>query len=326
MTMPAISRTWSITANNRIVYSSLVGVMGSYLFAVKQFLITQGSFTVKGSSNGSTAGMDGVDRWLSSANAQTRGANSVAAQSWIVLTDGNGVDILLTYQGASDDISRFSVSFSGAFTGSTTAQPTAADEQVLNSATSTINSSTVFDRVWFGWIDSTKKNFRVAIAMQGSWTGRMWGVELASSTVTGTNTSWSPAVWGFSWPVTPSVFGNNTVIGQAKPLALNVLRQVSAQLGIEQLGGSGTHTTIAAAKAELHGANGYIVIPLSLGSSTANARGKLGNLVDWWGCRASGGNDGDLYDSKRFIGMAGLHGNVGGMLWPWDGATIPKVY
>lgn len=146
-----VTKTWTVTPNIRNTFVSLVDTMGWWLYQNKFAMKTAG-WTVKFSSDGVTgpsgAG-DTTDRWASAANCQVRATIAAAAQSWIVLVNADGVQMLFTYQGASADIARISMSQGGLFTlaGTTTQQPTATDECVFLSATSIITATASADRV-----------------------------------------------------------------------------------------------------------------------------------------------------------------------------------
>jgi len=332
MAMPAKQKTWTVSANNRIPFVTLNDTMSKYLFGVKEFLKTNG-YTIAGSSNGTTGGTpgtpDGVDRWITSANVTTQGANAASAQSWVILTDGNGVQILLTYQGAAAQNARFSFSPGALFVVAATSQnqPTATDEQVFSPATNdVINSTGSLDRSWFGWVDSQSKLCRFAIARNQVFVGQLWGVELVASVVAGAGTTWSPAVWGFALPANSDTWAGGSVVGLARPTVSSSSVNVSAKWAVEQFGNSSTDTSIHNSKAEMQGALGFPVVPIGIGSTTAGGQGKLGNLYDFWYGRGSGGSDGDVYQNKQYVGVAGFRGNTGSLIWPWDGATTPVLY
>ena len=89
----ALSRTWYVDANIAIADGSTAALTArSILWGFKSLLKgnigtnTQGLWTVEGSSDGTNAGMDGVDRWLNTFDATkiVRAAAGVA-HSWIVL-------------------------------------------------------------------------------------------------------------------------------------------------------------------------------------------------------------------------------------------------
>lgn len=324
MTLPTVQKTWAFSASNRITYVSLNDTAASYMFGVKAFLKTAG-YTVKGSCDGTTGAMDAVDRWATKANATTRGAAAGNAQSWVVLTDGSGVDILIAYMGSVDD--RFLVSFSpsGVFAaaGTPNQQPTATDQQNFIPGTATmVGTATSGDRVWHAMVDSQNKMFRVMIASAGSFVGLTWGVEIISSRVTG-GVSFTPPVWGFSWLPTQltaaagtgfgSTYAVNSRGGLAKANGINL----NCEGGLEYFGGAPNNW--GNVKTELQGATGYPIFPLSIGSETAGAQGPLGDLFDWWLGRTSSVSHGDVYGSNQFVCVGP------GVFWPWTGVSPPTM-
>jgi hypothetical protein len=146
-TLPNLAKTWQFDVNQEIPWQGTTARMGAQiLFLLKESLraFVLAPWTVKGSSNGVTAGMDTVDRWLSRSNI-TWAADGVA-RSWIVLQQtgligvGNppttGFQVLLdcsTTVSSAGVSCRSLISPTGSFTGgSTTARPTAVDEQAVN--------------------------------------------------------------------------------------------------------------------------------------------------------------------------------------------------
>ncbi len=332
MSTPILKKSWTISANNRISFVSLNDTMSKYLFGVKEFLKTHG-YTVRGSSNGSTASpantlvSDGVDRWTTAANVTTRGAASANAQSWTVLRDATGVDILLAYQGATDDVARISFSVGQLFTTQATGtfQPTATDEAVMLSALTLINATTSADRVWFGWVDNQSKLCRFAVARSGVFTGQLWGVERLFSIVNLSGllgVTWVPTTFGFGFSPGAGVLNTGTTMGIARTTGASTVQNAAVTLGVEQLQAS--NTVFTQTKVELQGGFAYSLFPLSVGSTTSNTRGKLGNLTDWWLGRTSGSADGDMYNEKRLI-CAGNIAGASSLAWPWDGSTSPVL-
>lgn len=327
MGLPKIRKIWTISANNRITFVTLNDTMSKYLFGIKVFLKANG-YLVKGSSNGTTGAMDAVDRWVTSANVTTQGAGSGSAQSWIVLTDGNGVDILMTYQGATADVARLSFSPGALFVASGTPQnqPTATDEVVFSSAITLINNTASADRIWFGWVDSKSQLCRFAIARSGVFVASNWGVERVFSVVGGGGAAlWNPPVWGFAIPFNQQALINGSLIGGARPTVASVAANVTVGLGMEYLINSAA--IFGSIKPELQGAEGYPIYPLTIATNNVvGNRGKLGNLFDWWQGRTSGAVDGDLYGTFQLLGLTGIDGvNNGSLLWPWDGVTAPVL-
>jgi hypothetical protein len=327
--LPSITKTWTISSNNRITWVSTQNSTNYYLFGMKAFLKANG-YTVKGSSNGTTAAMDGVDRWTTVADASTRGSDSVHAQSWIVLQDSNPIDILLTNQGgvgSGTAVAGYSPTQSFVLAGTATFQPTATDQVIPTGSISV--SNTTLDMIWNGWVDSTKKLCRFNMASNGGWNGRHWGIELVDSVVVGPPAVFSPAVWIFG--VSSNVIPNGSSCGNARCFVASVPPNTNTAalcfFGMEWFGlSSQAFTTV---QPELQGGTGYPVFPLSIAMQSASDglghfvgfNGKLARLFDWWAGRSNAAY-GDTYGSKTFIAIDGVQGafTAGGM-WPWDGST-----
>lgn len=151
MTYPQLSQNWTITPNVRNAYTTLVNMAGWWAYENKTAMLAAG-WTVVFTSDGTTGptnSLDTTDRITSAATFATRATGATAAQSWYVLQNSDSLQILVTYQGASDDIIRISYSPGALFTlGSpTTYQPTASDEIIVSAATSIVNATTSLDRV-----------------------------------------------------------------------------------------------------------------------------------------------------------------------------------
>jgi hypothetical protein len=300
------------------------------LFQVKTFLETNG-YVVRGSSDGVTAGMDGpgTDRWVTAANAGTRGTVAAAVQSWIILRDASGVDILLTYQGAGvsptgDDLGRLSFSAGQLFVlaGTPTHQPTATDERVFVANTvSLIGSTASGDRLWNGWVDSTSKLCRFAVIRNQIIVGTTWGVEEVDSAVTAPST-WTPAVWGFSLVSNGTPLPSGTTIGQAKPTVGGSPTIPFCLLGSENW--SSNYQGPTDQRPELqNGGGSWPLFPMVIGTNTIGTAGKLGNLYDWWRGRTQGALLGDMYGDAEFIHIVGVMGTSTAPtgIWPWDGVS-----
>jgi hypothetical protein len=151
MAYPQLFKDWTITPNVRQAYTSLNGVLGWYAYQNKTSMLAAG-WTVKFTSDGATGPVDSLDttdRITSAANFNVRATVAGAAQSWYVLQNVDGTQMLFTYQGATDDIMRISYSPGGLFTlaVTTTHQPTATDEIIITAATTVIDAGTSLDRV-----------------------------------------------------------------------------------------------------------------------------------------------------------------------------------
>jgi len=151
MTFPQLQKNWTVSPNVRQAFTTLVGVSGWYAYENKTRMLAVG-WTVKFTSNGTTgpsgAG-DTTDRITSAATFATRATIAGAAQSWYVLQNADGTQMLFAYQGASDDIMRISYSPGALFTldGTTRFQPTATDEIIISAATTVIDPTASLDRV-----------------------------------------------------------------------------------------------------------------------------------------------------------------------------------
>ncbi len=91
-------------------------------------------WVVAGGSDGVTAGMDAVDRWLTSGDiiwSDNPDYEAVVAHSWIVLENVAGLQLLIELVGEQDAQARFILSKEGFAGGSVTARPTATDEAVF---------------------------------------------------------------------------------------------------------------------------------------------------------------------------------------------------
>lgn len=172
MTAIQLTKTWAINPNVRNSFTSLVDMAGWFIFENHAWLRSHG-WTVKYTCDGTTgptSGADHTDRLSSKTNAQTRGANATTAQSFTVLTSSDGVDLLITYQGATDDVIRISYSAGGLFTpaGTSNQQPTATDEVTISVGNSVINATTSADRVMSIWSTADGRAWSCALYRLGT--------------------------------------------------------------------------------------------------------------------------------------------------------------
>jgi hypothetical protein len=345
MALPTLTKTWVISPNNRIVFVTLLDTMQKYLFQVKAFLKANG-FTVKGSASAGVGAMDAVDRWTTSADVTPRATVAAASQAWVVLTSsGSGIDVLMTFQGSADHICRMSLSPSGNFVAAGTPQnqPTATDEIVEhNSTVSMVNSTASADRLWHGWVSSDAKSFRIALSRSGVWLpslsvdGKTWGVENYVSTIANPIAVPTPvANPTFIWSMNnANMVPNGAQIGRTSITVASVPSvapgHIVVHFGLESWPVVGVTSlyplTFGNEKPELQGSLGYPILPLSLFAFTAPARGRMGQLIDWWMGRTAGDLAGDTYGTLEFIVSPGMVGTAGGGgVWPWDGVTVPVL-
>lgn len=317
---PTPTKTWNITPNNRIPFVTLLDCQQNYLLGVKNAMKAAG-MNVKGSCSAGTGAMDAADRWNSSGDVTPRATSAGASQAWIVVTMANGVDVLIAFQGASDDIARVSFSPGGLYVAASTPsnQPTATDEVILMQAVSLIGATASGDRVWHALITADAKQMRFLVSRGGVFVGERWSVEEFTPTVDA-SVNLSPAVCGIALTNTAPL-GTTTTVGQARSIIGGIARGMTCIFGVETFA---TATNWSNTKTGLQGGSSYPAFPLKIGSSLAGAEGPLGELIDAWLGR-TGAGEGDTYDSKKWIGVSGLVGANGGMMWPWDGTTTPAM-
>lgn len=167
-----LTRTWTVNANLRRTFTTLNDQAGWWFFQNFSQLITSG-WTVKYTCDGTTgptSGADHTNRLTTQANCQTRGATAASAQSFAVVTNTDGVDMMITYQGATDDVLRVSYSPGGLYTIATpsTNQPTATDEVIVTSGTSVVNATTSQDRVMTIWTSSNGGHWSCIVFRQSA--------------------------------------------------------------------------------------------------------------------------------------------------------------
>lgn len=328
MSTPERVRNYTYAVNNRSVFSSLNQVMSEYLFGIKNFLVATLGYTVKYSCNGTTgpsSAGDHTDRWITAANATTRGANTSSASSWIVLTDGDGVDFMLAYVGSTDDVGRYSYSLSALFTpaGTATFPATATDEHVVSTTGSWIDSTASADRVFHLLGTADKKTWRAWICRAGKAVGSFLGMETYSGSLV------SPAVQSPGKVIVYQLASNLTtssLFSTSIFFARITLSSVASNLSFlptVELPNPSSVTALDGVLVELQGSVGGLCRSISAWATSGNGRGKLGNMIDWWHS-AETRTDGALTPDKKWIQLTGSTSQIGGVLWPWDGSSEPQ--
>lgn len=184
-------RDWTgkIHPNLRRTYVSVVDATGWFIYNNTQKLSSE--WIRKWESNGVTGPANSGDttqRLTSVAECSVRGATTATAQSWGCYQNSDGVQLLIGFTGASDDIVRIAYSPGGLYTlaGTTTFLPTATDEVVISNANSIVNSTASLDRTMTIWCHD--KDWRCVVFRNGSMIRALYLVEvesLASETVFG---------------------------------------------------------------------------------------------------------------------------------------------
>ncbi len=323
MALPTPAKTWVIDPCNSVAYSTTkIEQVATIMLAIKNSLLTMSGVTVKGSCNGTTGAMDGVDRWASATDVSTQASSATAAQSWIVLDLANmgGAELLLTNH--STVAGNFGVQFSPgglyAAAGTATHKPTATDDQNMAATPSNggglQTSAGLVTQLWSTWLASDGSALAFAVAAGGAWQGMMVLQLVTSRVSVGT---FSPAAVGLR--LTPAAGGVFSSWGTAQAYcrlnpgggAVNVIGFLGAE-GVKN-GIVGSQLTSIA---ELQG-SAHNMFQVSLWSETATARGAVGVLVDLWAGN-TGAADGDTYpnDTSR------LFVQFGDLILPWDGSSV----
>lgn len=330
MALPTAVKTWNkCLFNNSVTFVSLLATMGAVVTGTTNQLITSG-MTCVGSSNGVTAAMDATNRCTTAAGFAVRATVAAAAQSWIVISDGV-VQILFTYQGASDDVARISFSPGALFVvaGTATNQPTATDEQVFCNTTTLIGATASGNRVYHVWCDSTHRLWRLAVMSGGVVVGKLVGTELVDANQL-VNSGPTPAsapipVWGFAqlssqltMATLNSGFSANSNGGLAQFTVSGSAANIS--LGGVALWVSGSGVNLLGLNLELNGSVPAIRA-IGLASLTTSFRGNVGNRFDWYFSDNFQPN-GTLTAARDWVMLNVATGStVGGAMWPWDGTT-----
>lgn len=303
-----LSKAWSISPNIRNTFTTLVDMAGWFIFKNHEFLIIKG-WTIIGTSNGTTAAFDGPggDRIISNAAAGTRGANATSPQSWTVLRNTDGVEILLAYQGASDEILRIAYSPAAHYSlaGTTTHQPTTTDEVVISAGTTVVNSGASLDRVMTIWASDDSRNWSCALYRSAATLG-IFGVEclLASYCAPGvldvpyfgyryggtTQTrSVSPGGAGPNADVSSIAIGSASWTGTAARVFTNaasrLIRLGAGDIALCAAAGSafGISTEIfSTSTPTIHGGGAPLIPLFWSGERASNLNGFFGTPTDWW--------------------------------------------
>jgi hypothetical protein len=344
MALPSITQTWQFNPNVRSTFASLNDTMATLLFQTKNFLVATLAWTVKYTCDGTTGptnASDHTDRWASKANCTTRFSGTGGAQSFAVLTNADGADILLSYNGASDDIATLRYSPGGLYAPAGTAnqEPTATDEVIVTTGTTLINSTASLDRVFWFLGTTDKRMFRVAVMRNGTLIS-YWGVEKITSALV------APATWSLTAGGTSAMYGFYHSSGSLTATGAPTSILSGTQGAASYLGGSArVHTSsdltialdgggesrglsaavsgYAVEKPELQGSSGELMYPLQKYSNTASASGKVGTCIDWWYAVTNAVTTtpalGDTFGTLQYVCLGPT------TIWPWDGTTTPVM-
>lgn len=297
-----------------------------------------GAWTVVGSCDGTTYGMDGVDRLTDYTKFI---AHATTAHSWIILQQpAMGLapgyyQLLIDLKVASHSYANFAVSFSVGFSGGTTiVRPTASDEATWLNTNHTSSNLYAPYTVGVNCVKSTDGEVtRVFFSQAGAVDSSLWPptvlllMEKAKDPV-----SWwaNPCVFAVGYPYSYAVWqwyshGSSTAV---EPLKARVgttpitARFTAEGTGISGIGPGGFYYGWIINKAPLQRPdfNGeWVVSPAGIISCSTVMRGRLGEFFDLWLAPQSmplgeyiastGGGE------RQFI-------NLYNMIVPWDGTHL----
>jgi hypothetical protein len=342
--LPSKVVSWNRRLQTRCAYTSVNQAAGDVMYQVANELITTRGFTCKGSSDGTTAAMDGTFRWSSGNNAKTRFNGAAGAQSWVVITlAGSRGDVVFSYNGATDDVYNIWWSPSGVATvaGTATFEPTATDQVLLNKYYTTtfgtvVGTATSGDRLVSIWSRPDKAGFRVAIASAGAWislfgfdvfTPDTYGAGITLLDVTGfyINGAWNATLNGATAPniVNGSGLANSGTTAQKRFMGRRTdgggtTLEYAHKMKVvgQQTGGSAISAVIDSLTAPLQGGSTWPMKRYGLYSVTTSHQGDVGTLTDWYISRTAAA-DGDTAGSLDWICVE----STASFWWDWDGAT-----
>lgn len=320
MALPTLTKTWQFNVNNAIsALGSALADNRRLLRSIKNAMVGFGTnpWQVRYSCDSSTAGTagDGVDRWAADANLVW--ATAGTAHSWIVLRQtgiATNFEILISCESSAPNgqIATIAVSFSAGFTGgSTTARPTATDEQVMLSAANWSGNNTDQATRWSVMQSTDGQCTRVIICVAGSVTA-YWLFEKPANPTTG----WSNPSVSFVVQATPT-----TIALCASGATLGKMRNGSTTGNVVLLCEGNRSFVIPDDTVYGNIANeidsSWPMVPIAFESYTVGVRGRHGTLQDMW-FGSTSISTGDTYpndSSNQFV-------QFGNLILPWNGGGV----
>lgn len=319
MALPAKIKSYTHTVNNRSTFASVAQVQKEILHGLKNAIKAMPGVTVKGSSNGTTAAMDAVDRFTVATDWSNRAGNVTTAASWIVfdMPGMDNIELCLAYIGASGDQQAriaFAPANDYALAGTPTFQPTCTNEQVVLNGADLQPATASLDRLW-----------NVVTSSDGSTV--MWFVARSSAIANGgviqkissqvlAPATYAQAVIGHAFTANPSVTNmtNGTVNGVSRCNGASVSALFCTEFFNNNIAPVGLTNP-----SDLQSAGtGYLLYPVGAWSATATARGKLGSFFDlYFGLSTAA--DGDVYTDDAGVTKPWI--NVGDIVLPWNNST-----
>jgi hypothetical protein len=328
MPAPTKDKTWQFTINfGPILNATSLLTSQATLYQVKAAMIGFASnpWTVSGSSNSSTSGMDATDRWVTSANLVW----AAGAHSWIVLRQAGiatKFEVCFDLNSGSDTLMTVVVSPAAGFgtanggtNGTTSARPTATDETVVRNTTD--------------WMTGGSHLLHWVHVMQSS-DGQCTRVLLCTSNAPHTLMIFDRVKNPVSgWTGTTAFFGlgclgtagNHITYAQYLDAKTNINFRHSSTNGQFYL------VTPGYISAAIGRANQGLVphditrewplTPMTLYSDSTSLRGLWGTVYDlYWGSTSQ--NSMTSYEAS---GVSHSWAQFGEMVFPWDGINQQRV-
>lgn len=168
-----LTASWTITPNLHNTPFVSLNDSAAYFIFQNFSAMTAGGATIKWTCDGvtgPTSAGDTTNRLLTKANCTIQGAAAGNAQCFFVVTNTDGAQLGIFYQGATADVIRIGYSPGGIYVlaGTSNQQPTATDEVPISVGNSIIGATASADRVLQIWTTTGCKNWSCAIFRQNA--------------------------------------------------------------------------------------------------------------------------------------------------------------
>ena len=333
MGLPTKERVWGFNKINQLYPNPEDAVVGGQrtVFSLKDSLLnyTGSPWTVKGSSNGSVAAMDGVDRWPDPSSL-VAGRENTEPHSWIVLRNGTeegDPEILIAFGRLTTHAvtSRYvmlrfaakggfvpSPSNDGLFPSPISALPMTSQVEVVASGTTAALSHTIVqsigsnegDFLWYN--DYPDLSYRLFVCyFKLKNTIDQWTEELPNVFLVGSTNRMTPAELGFS----------STSINRTQLIINNMVGD--AALTTEAWYSEGSTRPLSTVHSTYKNviADAWPFGMIGVASQSLSTIGRHGAIADiFWGPSA--------LPTGTFYPDAGRSWvQVDQMIWPWDGVS-----
>lgn len=342
MSLPALTKTWHFNVNNAVAaQANLTATARLTLRSMKNAMLGTGSWTdsagssatptnnwtVSGSSNTSTAGMDGTDRWAADSDLVWSNA---ATGSWIVLRQAQvstKYEVLLYLGSVSNTNATIGVYVSpnagfgtanGGTNGATNARPTATDE-ILVATSAAWGMSTSNTAVRWHVLKSSDGKLTRAFMCRDGFASALWSFEVPSNPVTGWSNPSIGVIHGASTaPLASSVLLPSAFSGAARFVGTGATAMALAFTGEAIRTSTAASELVVERVLAANDLSGeFPLYPIGLYSTTGTSQGRHGTVTDmWWGLTNLAESTTYPNDGSRQMCQ------FGNLVVPWNG-TVP---